>query len=188
MMTKAELRLLLRERRSRHVALLRGQGLLEAANAALTTRVIARLGEARVVSAYLSDGEEADPLPILAAAAARGITTALPRVTRRDAPMRFHRWAPGDPLLAGPLRLRQPPPDSAEVEPDLILTPLVGFDRTLARLGQGAAFYDRAFAAHPGARRIGIAWSAQEAELIPTDPWDMPLHAVATELEWIEAP
>ena len=47
------------------------------------------------------------------------------------------------------------------------------------------AYYDRAFAALPGARRIGYAWSVQEVQLVPLDPWDVPLHAVATEREWI---
>jgi 5-formyltetrahydrofolate cyclo-ligase len=56
----------------------------------------------------------------------------------------------------------------------------------MRRLGQGAGFYDRAFARLPAARRIGLAWSAQEADALPADPWDVPLHAVATEKEWIE--
>jgi 5-formyltetrahydrofolate cyclo-ligase len=72
--------------------------------------------------------------------------------------------------------------------PDLILTPLVGFDRALNRLGQGAGYYDRAFAARPDSLRIGIAWSIQECDGLMTDPWDMPLDAVLTEKEWITAP
>jgi 5-formyltetrahydrofolate cyclo-ligase len=71
------------------------------------------------------------------------------------------------------------------VAPDLILTPLVAFDRSLARLGQGAGHYDRAFARYPLARRIGVAFSVQEVERLPTDAWDVPLHAIVTEREWI---
>ena len=75
--------------------------------------------------------------------------------------------------------------DLAELTPDIVLTPLVGFDRRGTRLGQGAGHYDRAFAAHPAAWRVGIAWSVQEVDALPADAWDVPLHAIATEREWI---
>jgi len=185
-MTKAQLRAALRARRRAHVAALRAAGRYEAALADLAARAIARIEGARTVAAYLAYGDEVDPLPILTAAAARGLVTALPRVTSRAAPMLFHRWAPGDPLLRGLYSLDQPAPEAPVVTPDLIFTPLVGFDRTMARIGQGAAFYDRAFAANPAARRIGLAWSVQEAEALPADPWDIPLHGIVTEQEWIE--
>lgn len=186
-MTKAELRATLREQRRAYVAGLRSGGGYEAALLALTRRVTARLEGATTIAAYLSNGDEVDPLPILAAAATLGFATALPRITSRADPMHFHRWAPGDSLLTGLYGLSQPAADAPIVMPDLILTPLVGFDRTMARIGQGAAFYDRAFALNPAARRIGLAWSAQETDALPVDPWDIPLHGVATELEWIES-
>ncbi|MET0270986.1 MAG: 5-formyltetrahydrofolate cyclo-ligase [Sphingomonas sp.] len=151
----------------------------------LSDRVVQRFGAARCVSGYIGDGEEVDPTPILFAAIDRGLTVALPHVTSRDAPMRFLRWEPGDTLVPGAFGLLQPRSDAEEVSPDLILTPLVGFDRRLARIGKGAGFYDRAFARLPAAHRVGLAWSVQEAETVPTDAWDVPLHAVATELEWI---
>lgn len=157
---------------------------LAAARASLSGRVIARLDGARIIAGYMAMEAEADPAAILEQAAARGLTIALPVVAGRDRPMRFLTWAPGEPLAAGPLGLMQPVA-GREVEPDLILAPLLGFDRALSRLGQGAAFYDRAIAALPSARRIGIAWSVQEVATLPIDPWDMPLHAVATEREWI---
>jgi len=82
----------------------------------------------------------------------------------------------------------QPLPSAEICNPDLILTPLVGFDRSLNRLGQGAGYYDRAFAALPDSLRIGIAWSIQECDGLVPDSWDMPLDAVLTEKEWITAP
>ena len=180
---KQALRRTLRERRRAFVDRL-AAAVFDAAQQALSNRVIARLGEARIVAGYMPVGAEVDPGAILAAAADRDMTVALPVVAGRNAPMRFVAWAAGDPLAAGPLGLMQPV-DGAEVAPDLILAPLLGFDRGFGRLGQGAAFYDRAFAALPDARRIGLAWSVQETTPLPLEPWDMPLHAVATELEWI---
>ncbi|PTQ11648.1 5-formyltetrahydrofolate cyclo-ligase [Sphingomonas oleivorans] len=184
-MNKSELRTLLRSRRAAHVRMLGEAGDLDLARHHIAGRIMARLDGATILSAYLSDGAEVDALPTLEAAAAQGLETALPHVTRRTEPMRFLRWRPGDALVEGPFGLRQPRDDAPELLPDLILTPLLGFDRTLARLGQGAGFYDRAFASLPAARRIGLAWSVQEMPALPCDPWDIPLHAIVTEKEWI---
>ena len=145
-----------------------------------------RLGDARVVAAYLPIGYEIDTLPIIDRLVRRNITIALPHVTGRKAPMRFLVWAPGDPLPSGPMGLRQPASDAPEVYPDLFLTPLLAFDGRLHRLGYGAGHYDRAFAAQPSARRIGLAWSVQQVAAIADDPWDIPLHGVATETGFIE--
>ena len=137
------------------------------------------------MASYAAIGSEASPSAFEATARVAGCRLALPFVVDRATPLRFLAWAEGRPLVPGPYGLRNPPSDAAEVVPDLIITPLVGFDRTLNRLGQGAGHYDRAFATHPAARRVGLAWSMQEMDALPADAWDMPLQAVATEREWI---
>lgn len=152
----------------------------------LAGRIEEKLGDARVVAAYLPIGSEIDTLPIIDRLARRDIVIALPHVTGRTAPMRFLVWAPGDPLPSGPMGLRQPAADAPEVCPDLILTPMLAFDGRLHRLGYGAGHYDRAFAAQPSARRIGLAWSVQQVAKIADDPWDVPLHGVMTETGFIE--
>lgn len=150
------------------------------------TPLRALIDTAGCVAAYLPVGAEADPSAFLAYAASTDKRTVLPFVAGQAVPMRFLLWTAGDPLVAGPLGLMQPDrARAAEADPDLILAPLLGFDRRLHRLGQGAAFYDRAFARFPDALRVGIAWSAQEVEFVPDDPWDVPLDAVLTEREWI---
>ena len=150
---------------------------------------VARLTPGMTVAAYHPIGSEADPAQLVAAAAALGCRIALPFVIDRAAPIRFLLWQPGTPLVEGPHNLRQPDPTSAEAAPDVILTPLLGFDARFNRLGQGAAHYDRAFARHPGAWRLGVAWSVQELPAIPADIWDVPLHAVVTEkgMSWHNA-
>ena len=137
------------------------------------------------VSAYIPIGSEADPACLVQAALDAGCAIALPHVARRSDPMRFLTWSPKDALIAGPLGLQQPAPDAPEVVPDIILTPLLAFDAKLDRLGQGAGYYDRAFAQFPKARRIGVAWSVQRVDTLPTDPWDTPLQAIITETGWI---
>jgi 5-formyltetrahydrofolate cyclo-ligase len=140
-----------------------------------------RLAAGQTVATYFAIGSEADPTQLAAAAAERGCALALPFVVDRAASIRFLAWHMGEPLVAGPFGLRQPHPDCPEVAPDVILTPLVGFDARLNRLGQGAAHYDRAFARYAEAWRVGVAWSVQEVAAIPADIWDVPLHAVITE-------
>lgn len=143
-----------------------------------------RLIPGRIVATYAPAAGEPDPAPFAHAAIAAGCTLALPHVVDRATPLRFLAWS-GEDLTPGPFGLANPHPHWAEVAPDIVLTPLVGFDRQGNRLGQGAGHYDRAFAAHPAAWRIGVAWSVQEVAALAPDPWDMPLHAIATEKEWI---
>lgn len=146
---------------------------------------LARLSPGLTLASYVPVGSEADPLPLVHAALAAGCVVALPHVVDRISPIRFLAWDRDSPLVAGPFGLRQPADSSHEGTPDIILTPLVGFDRRGNRLGQGAGHYDRAFARHPHAWRIGVAWSVQETAALAPDPWDVPLHAIVTESEWI---
>ena len=152
-----------------------------AAPAAFTARLRTRA----VVASYAPLGGEADPATLVAAALEAGCTLALPHVVDRATPLRFLAWDGTAPLATGPYGLHVPDADWPEVAPDVILTPLLAFDRALNRLGQGAGHYDRAFAAFPDAWRIGVAWSVQRLEALPTDAWDVPLHHLVTEREWL---
>lgn len=155
---------------------------IEASEAILAPpHFVEKLAPGLVVATYVAIGSEADPTQLAAAAAEAGCALALPFVIGRAEPIRFLSWEMGEPLVDGPFGLRQPRAERPEVAPDIILTPLVGFDARLNRLGQGAAHYDRAFARYPDATRIGVAWSIQEVPAIPSDIWDVPLHAVITE-------
>lgn len=138
-----------------------------------------------VVAAYVPIGSEADPAPLVAAARSAGCRITLPFVVDRTTPLVFVPWNDDDALIDGPFRLRQPRLGEVRLAPDLVLTPLVAFDRALNRVGQGAGHYDRAFAEYPHATRIGVAWSVQEVAKIEPDTWDAPLHAIVTEQEWI---
>lgn len=138
-----------------------------------------------VVAGYIGVGSEADPSRLLVGAASQGCITAIPHVTSKVSPMRFLRWSVGEPLEMGPFGLSQPLAYAPEVQPDIILAPLVAFDTRLMRLGQGAGHYDRALSLLENSAAIGIAWSIQQVDIIPTDPWDVPLDAVLTEKSWI---
>jgi 5-formyltetrahydrofolate cyclo-ligase len=145
----------------------------------------ARLDHGLTVTSYVPMGSEADPSPLARAAVEAGCVLALPHVTVRSRPMRFLAWQTEAALEAGPFGLSQPAEQAAELRPDIILTPMLAFDAKLDRLGQGAGYYDGAFARFPDAWRVGVAWSVQQVEDLPVDPWDMKLHAVVTEQGWI---
>jgi 5-formyltetrahydrofolate cyclo-ligase len=154
---------------------------------ALCEQVLVQLEQSAIVAAYIPIGSEIGTMPLIAALQRAGRTLALPHVTSRIDTPRFLLWGGDDPLVEGLFGLRQPRDDAPSVVPDTILAPLLGFDQALNRIGYGAGHYDRAFAVYPQARRIGLAWAVQQCDQLPTDLWDIPLHAVATEKDWITA-
>lgn len=66
---------------------------------------------------------------------------------------------------------------------DLLLIPLVAFDRQCRRLGMGAGYYDRTLAHHPQCLLLGVAYEFQKVEFIEQEPWDVPLDGVITQSE-----
>ena len=185
MSSKSELRIFLRKQRQNFVKK-RLSNEISFENLALFN--VTSLFEAGTcIAGYCAVGGEAHVTALLSLAAQSGCGTALPFIANKDSQIVFRTWSVGETLQQAAFGFQQPESDSIAVTPDIILTPLVGFDRALNRLGQGAGHYDRAFAAWPGALRIGIAWSAQEVSTIAIDPWDVPLDAVLTEAEWITA-
>lgn len=122
---------------------------------------------------------EIDVRPLLLALAGSGHVVALPATPPRGHTLGFHRWRPGARLIPG--RFGTVRPASDPVVPDLLLVPLLAFDRAGHRLGYGAGYYDRTLAALPGRRAIGCAFAAQEIEAVPAEAHDRKLQAVATE-------
>ena len=144
--------------------------------------ILPLLEDTKTVAVYLPIGTEVDTLPLIAALDGRDVALALPFYSVLRAPPLFLTWKPGDALLSGPMGLRQPDPATARpVDPDAFIVPLLAFSASRERLGYGAGYYDRAFAAWPDAKRIGVAWSCQKALNVPVDEWDVPLHMVVTE-------
>jgi 5-formyltetrahydrofolate cyclo-ligase len=141
-----------------------------------------------VVSGYWPAGSELDIRPLLARLHARGHTLVLPVVIERDAPLVFRVWCPGEPMVKGN-GAWVPQAGAAARDPDLLLVPLVGFDRHFTRLGQGAGYYDRTLVRLRAVRAItaiGIGYAVQELPSIPTGEYDQPLDAVLTEAGLIE--
>jgi 5-formyltetrahydrofolate cyclo-ligase len=137
------------------------------------------------VSGYWPVASEADPRALLSTAQNVGCTTALPYIAHKTAPMAFLQWKQGDALENGAFGMQQPAPDRPVIMPDIVLLPLIAFDRNGGRIGQGGGHYDRALSLLPNAVKIGVAWSVQEVDDTLADPWDIPMDFILTEREWI---
>jgi 5-formyltetrahydrofolate cyclo-ligase len=107
-----------------------------------------------------------------------GVRVLLPVVVEKDAPLEFHGWAPGCAMKRGIWNILVPA-ESAPATPDTVVSPLVGVDAQLFRLGNGGGYYDRTLAAFaPRPRVIGVGFADCAIETIFPMPWDVPMDTV----------
>jgi 5-formyltetrahydrofolate cyclo-ligase len=142
--------------------------------------------QAFTAALYGAQGSEMDAAPLARALMIHGLELALPVVIQRDAPLVFRRWRPGDPLELDQAGCPAPLDLAGEVTCDLIIVPLLAFDASGGRLGQGGGYYDRtleALRATDGAApaAVGLAYAAQELDNLPMDAHDQRLDGVLTE-------
>lgn len=136
-----------------------------------------------VVAGYCAIGAEIDPRHLLARLDQEGVALCLPVLRERGQPLRFRRWRPGDPLRAGIWSIREPLQGAADIEPGILLVPLLAFDAAGRRLGYGGGYYDRALAALRAGRPIaavGLAFDEQEVDAVPRLDYDERLDWVLT--------
>ncbi len=134
------------------------------------------------LSGYMPIRTEIDPLPAMAEASAYG-PVGVPVIQGQGQALRFSRWTPEGALKDGPFGARVPETDDF-FEPEILIVPLVAFDRQGGRLGYGGGFYDRTLQELRGKRAtlaIGFAFDAQEADELPLEQTDQPLSMVVTE-------
>jgi len=142
-----------------------------------------------VVSGFMPMKSEINPLPLLRKLMEAGAALALPVVAGKGKPLIMRAWGFGAPLASGVWGIRQPMPDAPEVAPDILIVPLLAFDRRGHRIGYGAGYYDLTIAALRANKPIiaaGIAFAAQEIAEVPTTPRDARLDLVLTEREAID--
>lgn len=150
------------------------------ASAALAEHVGGITG--KVVASYLPIHSEADPLPAMVALAQRN-RVAVPVIAGPELPLVFREWEAKAPLQVGEFGVMVPVSGRVLV-PDVLIVPLVAFDRRLYRLGYGGGFYDRTLAALRAVRpvrAIGFGYAAQGVEALPLEPTDQVLDELVTE-------
>jgi 5-formyltetrahydrofolate cyclo-ligase len=178
----------------RRTALERRDGLPAAERAAAAVTLAERafpvaVAPGSIVAGFMPMKSEINPLPLMRKLAAAGARLALPVVAGRGKPLMMRAWGIGEPLAAGVWGIREPPPSAAVVAPDILIVPLLAFDRAGHRIGYGAGYYDMTIAALRARRAvvaIGVAFSAQEIAAVPATPHDAPLDLVLTEREVID--
>ena len=138
----------------------------------------------RPLSGFVPIRTEINPLPVMAEMAAHG-PVGVPVIEARGAPLGFRTWRPGCAMETGPFGAAVPVAGEVLV-PEVVIVPLVAFDRSGGRLGYGGGFYDRTLellrAAGP-IFAVGFAYAAQEAEALPLEPTDQPLDAIVTDAD-----
>ena len=176
---KSDLRRQLRARRAE----------LALANPDAAERVVAHLPMGKLpalagFSGYRAMGSELDPSPLIRHLAETGAIFALPALKDAEAPLEFRAWDPHDRLVADLAGVPSPPPHAPLIHPDLVIAPLLAFDRRGGRLGQGGGHYDRtleALRAHRPVFVLGLAYAGQEVDQVPCEPHDQRLDAILTE-------
>lgn len=134
------------------------------------------------LAGYMPIRTEISPLPAMEEASAHGIV-GVPVITGEGQPLVFSRWEPGCAMRDGPFGAQIPAVDDF-FEPEILIVPLVAFDRKGGRLGYGGGFYDRTLEllrAKRATLAIGFAYAAQEADDLPLEPTDQPLDMIVTE-------
>ena len=137
----------------------------------------------KVVAAYRPIRTEIDPTPLMEALHLAGHRITVPVILGEGQPLEFREWWPGVAMQPGPFGA-EVPVDTHVLLPDLILAPLLAFDRRGFRLGYGGGFYDRTLEGLRATRRVralGLAYAAQEILEVPIEPTDQRLDAILTE-------
>ncbi|HJJ47271.1 MAG TPA: 5-formyltetrahydrofolate cyclo-ligase [Methanocorpusculum sp.] len=186
MNAKAELRLILKERRfalspsERTLCSQRIAGILENLLSRRTSILF-----------YASKEPEVETFALMERFLSAGKTVSVPIIEKKTHTLRLSQIFSLSELKLSTFNIPEPigsehPIAADEIE--TILLPMVGFDRCCHRLGYGSGYYDRFLATNPHLEKIGLAYSVQEEASIPVDEYDFPVDMVVTEKEIISIP
>jgi 5-formyltetrahydrofolate cyclo-ligase len=177
--TKAALRQQAKEARS----------LLSPAEIATYSSIIERrlleiLNGFKTVMVYASKAPEAETTGLIAALNRRGVRVVVPIIERETCNLRLS-YLP-DPTVLVPSTFNVPEPIGHELparpeDVEVVIIPMLAFDAEGNRLGYGAGYYDRFLCRYPHPKKIGIAFSCQQAQSIPADENDVKMDYIVTE-------
>ena len=174
---------------ARKAAFARRKPLFQNANAAQAGYLSEVLAGYRGVplSGFMPIRTEIDPRPAMAEATAHG-RVGVPVIEQADHPLKFAEWTSETQMVAGAFGA-EIPADPVFFEPEILIVPLLAFNRSGGRLGYGGGFYDRTLEmlrARRPTMGIGFAFAGQEVEDLPLEPTDQPLDLIVTEAGVIE--
>lgn len=145
---------------------------------------LSSLNDCKTVMVYASKEPEVDTGVLIAALIGRGTRVVVPIIEQETTTLRLSYLVNPSHLVESTFRVPEPignelPAPAEEI--DTVVIPMLAFDREGNRLGYGAGYYDRFLSSHPGIRRIGLAFSCQEAPALPCDENDIRMNLIITE-------
>ena len=135
----------------------------------------------KIIGGYYPVNFEVDSLTLLKNFKKKNFNISLP-VIRKNFQMDFYSWSFSEPLKINKYGI--PEPESKNiVYPDVLLIPLLAFDKNLNRLGYGGGYYDRLIkklSKKKNIIKIGLAFSIQEIDKVPINMYDQKLDYIVT--------
>tara|TARA_B100000029_G_scaffold169288_1_gene165504 strand:- start:5981 stop:6532 length:552 start_codon:yes stop_codon:yes gene_type:complete len=133
------------------------------------------------IAGYYPSYYEVNILEFLKTASKKNFKVALP-VVESSKSMSFQFWSYMDPLYVNNFGILEPKKTKKKIIPDVILVPLVAFDKNLNRIGHGKGYYDRALKKNKNDFiALGIAYSFQKCRTIPVNKYDFKLDYIFTD-------
>jgi len=147
----------------------------------IDTEELRLVGQKRITLAALVRRSSAEVEGVGGYLETQGARVALPIVVKKGQPLLFRAWRQGERLERGVWNIPYPA-DGESVRPDILLAPLVGFDRASYRLGYGGGFFDRTLAALDApAKPVGVGYSQAELPTIHPQSHDIAMKMIVTE-------
>ena len=140
--------------------------------------------ERGVVSGFAPLPDEFRVWPLLRRLQGEGFRLALPAMLGKGKPLVFRAWQPGDAMKSGVWGIAEPKADKPALDPDILIVPLLAFDRRGWRLGYGGGFYDRTLKglrARKTVVAVGLGYDEQEVDAVPHLDYDQ-------RLDWVLRP
>ncbi len=141
----------------------------------------------RFVMVFLNFKTEVNTEPIIKRLWEMGIKTCIPKVSVKEKTMKAIEFKSYDEVHIGAYGIREPNSNSAEVNIDNIaisILPGLGFSKKMQRLGYGGGYYDKFLSqTKKDIKKIGICFSEQIMEEIPSEKHDVKLDYIVTDFE-----
>ena len=136
-----------------------------------------------IISAYWPIGSEIDVRPLIKDLYEQGYDICLPVIDAKHSPLKFRQWEPEAVMVkSANFKIYEPCKNHHdEIIPNILIVPMLAFDKDRHRLGYGGGFYDRTLNVLKPALTIGVAYAAQEIDKIPAGEFDISLNKIVTE-------
>jgi len=146
---------------------------------------IVKIFKPQVIAGFYPFKHEVNTLPLMSKLFSLGFELCMPITPINNKPLKFKKWHPKLALQKGRFGILEPPKTSRNIQPDLLLVPLLAYDKFGNRLGYGGGFYDRTLkellTINKHTTSIGLAFESQKCNKLPKNNFDVPLNSLLNE-------